>query len=283
MNCTKCSYLLWDLRECRCPECAEPFDVTHYAFQPACVHFACPHCEQHYLGMDDMGLPSPRRFDCLRCRESVDVATMSVHPLTDDAFGEPQIHGTPWDYRDRVGFLPALLDGVARLATQPGEYFRRATRSRGSQLFSILCAYLSAAVSIALFAFLIKGHVIGAASSAAFLADPRFWIGLAIGVPVVQIAWNYMYGFFIFAVLKLLGLPSGDFDRSVHAVAYGSAVLPALFLLPPVGLPWYINVVSSGVEHFNGTTRGRAVLAAIVPLLLAGNLVLCFLFATYLA
>jgi hypothetical protein len=247
------------------------------------VHFSCPHCDQRYVGKDETGLPAPRRFDCVACNQMVDVAVMSVHPLSDEAYGEPQNQGTPWDYRDRVGFIPALLDGVARLATQPREYFQRATRSRGSLLFSVICAYLSAGVSIALAMFLIKGHVIGTTSSAEFLADPRFWLVLAIGVPVLQVAWNYLFGFFIFAVLKLLGLQSGDFDRSVHAVAYGSAVLPALFLLPPVGIPWYINVVSSGVEHFNGTTRTRAILAVVVPLLLAGNLALCLLYATILA
>jgi hypothetical protein len=47
--------------------------------------------------------------------------------------------------------------------------------------------------------------------------------------------------------------------------------LPAVFLLPPIGLVWYVLVVTSGIEQLHSTSRSRALAATLIPMLLAGN------------
>ncbi|MFQ5428913.1 MAG: hypothetical protein ACE5E1_01275 [Phycisphaerae bacterium] len=284
MNCVGCDYLLWDLPENRCPECGLPFQVTDYAFAPKSVEFVCPCCDQTYqsadichpgfVDLDENGRPTPRRRSCIRCGRDLDVPAMRVRPVTEKARGEPLRDGTPWSARRRVGRVPAFFDGVARLATQPHEYFRLSHRVRndGALLFSVICAYVSVAALIGLLLLFQRTGLLGRASNTALAADPHLWVFLLLAIPAVQLGWAYVYGFFIYIVLRGMGLRASDWERSIRAVAYGSAVLPALMVLPPVGLPWYLNVVASGVEQYNATTRGRALLATLIPVLLIGNI-----------
>ncbi|MCG8405581.1 MAG: hypothetical protein MI923_10330 [Phycisphaerales bacterium] len=273
MNCVGCQYLLWDLPENRCPECGDPFDVTDYAFGRDSVQFLCDRCGQTYEGGDSLGLPNPRRFECVGCGHMLDVAKMRVRPITEDAFGEPLNYGTPWANRHQVGLVRAFLDSVARLAIQPGEYFRLSspTQNHGALLFSVLCAYMATVTLLAGIELLQRAGVVN--TSVSFF-EPKVLFIILTAVPFIQLVWNHLYGFFIHVILWSLGLQSCDFERSVRAVAFGNAVLPALLILPPIGLLWYIGVVSSGVEHFNATTRSRALLATLIPVLLLVNLAL---------
>ncbi|MEK6643785.1 MAG: hypothetical protein AABZ08_07730 [Planctomycetota bacterium] len=276
MNCVRCHYLLWDLPEDRCPECGLNFEVTDYAFQKQAVAFACRACGQSYTGNDEHGLPAPRRFTCTKCHAALDAAHLSAKPLNDQAVGESLRLGTPWEQRHRVGFVRAFLDGVSRLAMQPQEYFRlsSASHNHGELIFSVLCAYVAGAVLIGAIVLLQSGGLLAWLPDVRFALSTRFALILFTLVPLVQIAWNYVYGLLIQGVLAILGQQGSDYESSVRAVAFGSAVLPAVLLLPPIGVLWYIRVVSSGVEHLHHTTRSQALIATMIPMLLAGNILL---------
>lgn len=281
MNCVRCDYLLWNLPENRCPECGLTFEATDYAFPRQAVAFICRRCEQSYLGTDEQGLPTPRRFECVKCHEVVHAADMLVRPLREEVHGDPLRMGTPWEQRRRVGFFRAFLDGVARLAMQPGEYFRHssAAHNHGEGLFSILCAYIAAAVFLASIFCLQGGGLLKWLPDVRSVLTPRLMVLVLAAVPMIQLVWNYLYGLLIESVLMVLGRPGPQLELSVRAVAFGSAVLPAVLLFAPIGIVWYINVVSSGVENLHGTSRGQALAACLIPLLLAGNLLLCVTYA----
>lgn len=283
MNCVKCNYLLWDLPDNRCPECGHLFETTDYAFKPRSVHFICRACHQPYLGTDFDGLPYPRRFTCVNCGEALDAAHLMVHPLSPDALAEPTREGTPWELRDRVGTARAFVDGLTRLATQPGEFFRMSVASsgHGATLFSVVCAYIAVFMVAGVFTFFRKAGLINwLPDVGAWLAMPQGLVLLA-AIPLIQIGWNYLFGTLIQTVLWGLGQPGSELDQSVRAVAFGSAVLPAVFLLPPVGLLWYVFVVSCGIEHYQSTTRSRAVVATLIPMLLAANVALAVTYAVF--
>jgi len=273
MNCVQCDYLLWDLPQSRCPECGLGYEVTDYSFAPDAVHFVCNYCGQSYLGTDKQGLPQPRKFECVCCHQPLDAAQMIVRPIAEDAIGEPRHAGTPWQFRHRQGFFRGYVDGIARLALSPDEYFRLASGARedGAMMFSVLSAYVSAALFVAaLYLFRNSGL-------ATWLPNPARWVTFPgiiyfiCAVPFLHLAWTYLYGLLIQTVLWGLGLPKCEFDASLRAVALGSAVLPAVLLFPPVGLIWYLLVVRSGLEHLHATTSAKALAAAAVPMLLAAN------------
>lgn len=282
MNCVHCDYLLWDLPECRCPECGAGFEVTDYSFSKQSVHFICSHCGQSYLGTDERGLPRPSRFECVTCHQIIDAAHMAVRPIEDSARGEPLRFGTPWQDRSRVGLVPGFVDAVARLAIDPDEYFRRASANRndGAMFFSVLCAYVSTAVFLGVMVLFHRAGLAGWVPDVSVLFRWHWVLALIIAVPAIHFAWTYLYGLLIQAVLWGLGGARCEFESSVRAVALGSAVLPAVLLFPPIGLVWYLVVVCSGLEHFHETTKAKALTAATIPMLIAGNAGL-FLFLSY--
>jgi hypothetical protein len=141
-------------------------------------------------------------------------------------------------------------------------------------IFSVSCAYVAAAVLIGVVLLLQQTGVLTWLPNLAWLVRPKPIILLAVAVPMAQIVWNHAYGLFIQGVLAILGQQSSDYGSSVRAVAFGSAVLPAVLLLPPIGLLWYVNVVSSGVQHLHSTSKGQALIATMIPMLAAGNVLL---------
>lgn len=283
MNCPHCQYLLWELPEPRCPECGRAYETTDFAFPPGAVHFLCRDCGQPYLGDDDVGLPRPRTFACVRCGGAVEAARMPVRCVTDGVHGNPLRVGTPWEHRCRVGYIQSFVDGVARLCTQPGDYFRRCLGQDtfGAAVFSVACAYFGTAVFLGLVFLLHRCGLLGPLGFAAALLRPAALVVLAALIPVLTVGWTYVYSCLIQAVLWCLGQRRVELQRTVHAVALGSAVLPALLSLPLVGLPWYVAVVSTGVENLHQAPRPRALLAAALPVLAALNLALAAFLAAW--
>lgn len=81
MKCIKCDYPLWNLREPRCPECGESFDVRDWRYNSKHVAFLCTHCQQK-LGPYK---PGPIDKNCPGCDQLIDWSSVAVVPLIDDA------------------------------------------------------------------------------------------------------------------------------------------------------------------------------------------------------
>lgn len=280
MNCIRCQYLLWNLPENRCPECGLRFDVTDYLFEPGAVAFCCRACGHGRTGEGALGLPTRRHYACERCGAAVDAAETAVRPLRESASGEPMRMGSVWASRGRVGFLPAFLDVLVRLTTQPAEFFRQisAAPAGGATAFSILCAYLSAAVFVATLWGLQTLGFIAWGPNAKLLLEPRCLCLAVVAIPLAQVGWNHAYGFLIHGILRGLGARRADVERCVEVVAFGSAVMPALLLAPPIGIVWYLGVVTSGIEQLFNVPRVRALTASVLPLLVFGHVVMAAVF-----
>ena len=80
MKCIKCDYSLWNLRQPRCPECSELFDVRDWRFDSKYVAFLCTHCQQK-LGPYK---PGPIDKQCPSCDQLIDWACVTVEPLIVD-------------------------------------------------------------------------------------------------------------------------------------------------------------------------------------------------------
>ncbi len=273
MHCVRCQYLLWNLPESRCPECGLAFDVTDYAFRAGEVAFCCTSCGHGVSGEGALGLPLRHRYDCERCGQPVDVAIATVRPLVEGASAEAVRRGSPWAARGRMGTLAAFVEVLARLTTQPAEFFRQLSvaPASGAAGFSILCAYLSAAVFLLTLWGLQTLGFIAWGPNAKLLMQSRWALVALVAIPLTQVAWNYIYGFLIHGVLRGLGARKADVDRCVEVVAFGSAVTPAVLLVPPIGIVWYLRVVTSGIEQFFQVNRARALVASALPLLVFGH------------
>lgn len=275
MHCPDCRYMLFGLTAPRCPECGRGFETTDFAFRPGFVHFLCPHCRQAYAGNDEFGLPSPRNFQCVRCRKHVAASTMIVKPVRAGACGELLCFGNVWEHRAKVGLIRAFVDSLRRLVTAPREFFRESHFDlAAAHIFCCATAYLTAlmllVVWIAAFALDSGGDV----------PNPRLWLppieifALLFAIPAFALAWVYAYGLAMLLALRGLGREA-DLGPVASVAAYAGAVLPAL-ALPFIGGPWYVLVVASGLQEAAQISRGRAVLAALAPLVAFFGLIAAF-------
>lgn len=273
MNCAKCHYLLFGVSSGRCPECGVLFSATDFSFERSSVHFLCPHCQQRYLGTDALGLPFPRTFTCVRCKNVVNAAQMAVRPLREGVVGEPLRFGAIWERRSETGRIRAFLYTMTAVCTRPADFFRAAFASdrAGAVIFGVLAATLALAFWVALFllaCFLLGYHPTIAGPP---LRATIQLIATVVAFVTAVLVWMHLYAYSICFALRLMGQPEIDAESVVQVVAYANAVLPAI---PPICIFWNIAVVVVGLREVLAVRRGRAVIAAILLPLLTANLVL---------
>ncbi|MCK6455716.1 MAG: TFIIB-type zinc ribbon-containing protein [Phycisphaerae bacterium] len=278
MNCTRCGYLLFGLRENRCPECGAAFQTTDYAFPSGAVQFVCKGCGQAYLGADSFGLPFPRKFRCVQCHEVLDAADMMVRPIREGVTGEALRYGTPWDHLGRSRFAAAFVSSLTQLSTEGADFFRRAhLLDRGSAVtFGVWAAGVAGAFWLAVIAGV---DALYRLSWWRPLPGMSWWWSIIVGGAAYLIGaalWMHLYAAVMWVVLRASGERRADFDSLVQVVAFATAVWPAM-ILPLVGVPWYVMLVATGLRSALEVSRGRAMIAAVFPLLLAANVVLAWL------
>jgi hypothetical protein len=200
---------------------------------------------------------------------------MRVRPVREDAVGVHRSRGAPWQRRGGLGAVRGYVDAVARLSLSPDEFFRRidGCRQDGAVAFSIMCAYVATAI-VLLVTWILQSTGIINGGVWPTAVRPSVLVLLLAAIPLIQSAWVFVYGLSIQAILRGFGHRGCDFDVSIRVVALGSAVLPAALIFPPLGLIWYLGVICCGIRQLQHTSAWRALVAAVIPILFAGNLVL---------
>jgi hypothetical protein len=202
----------------------------------------------------------------------------------------PPAGGTPWERRDEIGFVSALIETTKEVLTAPTAFFRAmpVTGGIGSPLlYAVVVGWLGILVSAVYGGvFLVVG---GAARSSAFgpLADrpelARFmemfstWIGLVIQVvfgPVFIVIGVFVGAAITHLFLLLLGGADQGFEATFRVMAYAHAAR-ILTIVPLCG--GVIALVWSLVIHIIGLAEAQRIPAwkAAIAVLLPGVLVCC--------
>jgi hypothetical protein len=270
----------------------------------------CPHCHH--------AIPDPPAGTCPNCGGDPRAASWppplpaGLSPATAQAAAPPPARassgagaahgpGIPWDERDRIGFVSALVETTRDVLTGPGAFFRAmpVTGGLGSPLlYAVIVGWIGLVASAfyqAIFRSVV-GSSLGALGSerpevAALLGWVEGWAGF-----VAQALFGGVFvviGVFITAgvlhlVLMLLGGARRGFEATFRVVTFSQAT-SVLFLVPfcgqLVGLIWTLVLHVLGLAEAHQIGHGRAVAAVLLPILLvccccAG---LAFLFAGAIA
>lgn len=270
MRCQHCQYILWGLSEPRCPECGTGFDLRDFAFEPASVAFACPHCGHLHAGQGKHHQPgSEDQVVCRKCEKPMDVASMSVVPLREDANAIPSCL-TPWEryWMSRIGwwkqwrakgFVRAWLRRVigleldrALLATcwrsmlTPTEQalsIGRYSRAGRGNIFALLTSLTASILHVLMMAAFLAIVALPLALAGHWHAGLKEWMLLMAMVGLE--ATLLINGWFAVTLISELathlgvlvtGPHRGDLRRTALAVAYGQG--PAIVAaIPLFGLP----------------------------------------------
>jgi hypothetical protein len=191
--------------------------------------------------------------------------------------------GTPWDQRDRIGLLTALVDTTRLVLTRPGEFFRSMPVSGGiggPLLYAVIIGWLglvAASLYQAIFRSIVGSSLaalgdrpelaamIGWAESwAGFVAQVVFGgVFVAIGVFVVAAIVHLM--------LLLLGGARNGFEATFRVVSFSQATSLVLIvpfcgqLIAPV---WTLVVDVIGLAAAQRIGHGKAAAAVLLPIVL---------------
>jgi hypothetical protein len=268
----------------------------------------CPHCHH--------ALPDPPPGLCPNCGGDPQAAS-APPPLPPDpggaaapppaltrtpsGAGGPHRPGIPWDERDRIGILSALVETTREVLARPGAFFRAmpVTGGIGSPLlYAVIVGWIGLVASAfyqAIFRSVV-GSGLGAFGSerpeiVALLGWVEGWAGFvaqAVFGGVFVVIGVFIAAGILHVVLLVLGGARRDFEATVRVVSFAQAT-SILFVVPFCGQAvaglWTLVLYVLGLAEAHQIGHGKAAAAVLLPILVlccccAG---LAFLFAGAIA
>ena len=220
----------------------------------------CPRCQQP--------LPEPPARFCPHCGAEVPPATS----------------GTPWERRDRIGFLAGLVETTQQVFSRPAEFFRGMPVTGGlggPLLYGVAVGYvglLASAVYNATFQALVGPELFGLSRRGELeRLLPYLQGGLGLAMQLILGPLLIAIGLFIFAaivhlLLMLLGGAPRGFEATFRVGCYAEAaallrVIPFCGSLLSAACFLFFAII--GLSEAHGISKGRAAVAVLLPLLLA--------------
>jgi hypothetical protein len=217
----------------------------------------CPRCQQP--------LPDPPERFCPHCGAEL----------------SPVVRSTPWEQRDRIGLVSALVETTQQVFTRPTEFFRAMPVTGGlggPLLYGVIVGY----------AGLVAGAIYGAIFQA--VAGPRLFdmphrselekflpylqggMGLVFQIvlgPLLIAAGLFISSAILHLLLMLFGGAPRGFEATFRVRSYAEAA--SLFrLVPFCGTPIFVIysliLTIVGLSEAHGIGRGRAAAAVLLPL-----------------
>ena len=188
----------------------------------------------------------------------------------------------PWELRNQIGFVNAVVETVKLFATAPAEAWAR-TRVKNDLieplLFSIIVSWVGIVISN-IYGMMFKTSLLtmmpaeyrgrmgwlGASGGGSFfqmiLAPLFVAIGLFIGAGILHLCLMIVGG---------LSQSTAGFEGTFRVAAY-SAVADLAHVIPFVGgvvaFVWKLVLVVLGLVALHRTTQGKAVAAVLIPVVL---------------
>ncbi len=276
MRCRTCDHALWRTVGRTCPECGTPFTPSEFRFKPSTVAFRCPHCEQDYYGTDANGLLEPREFDCVRCGNHVRLDEMVLEPAAGRTEDQTVPRPNAWGERERIGLWKAWWRGTIAILFRPFEFGDTLPPNAGAGSafrYLLLCSIPVLALGLALGALMFLP--LGGAGGFGAVFGPQLAIGVAVSLAMLTFAG--VGGAIGHGTLALLGGTRQPLSRSIgcsffaHGATSLIGLVPCVSCIPFLTSIWWFSSFRLMLAGVHGCGRGKATLAALVPLLLMGT------------
>jgi hypothetical protein len=190
---------------------------------------------------------------------------------------------TPWEERERIGAVSALVDTTKLVLLSPSAFFRAMPVGGGigaPLLYAVIVGWIG--IVVASFYQAVFRSILGPGTSTfgerpelvAMVGFLQSWAGFAAQVVfggVMVVIGVFVWAGLLHLVLLLLGGARRDFEATVRVVCYSQAT-SLLFVLPfcgsPIAFAWSLVLYVIGLAHAHGIGRGKAAAAVLGPLFL---------------
>jgi hypothetical protein len=192
--------------------------------------------------------------------------------------------GTPWERREQLGLVPALVETTGQVLLHPADFFRRMPIAGGlgaPVVYALIVGYLGIFVQALYQAVLNIGlgsalRGFGARSPLGSLG-PALQGGAGLLLQMVLGPVFVLVGLFVGAgiyhlILMVIGQAKEGFEATLRVVAYGHAA-SVLMVLPFCGglvaVVWWVVIGIVGLSEAHRIGRGSAAVAVLAPIVLA--------------
>jgi|GEM_PF-623845 len=209
----------------------------------------------------------------------------------------PTPPGNPWDQRDKLGFVPALIENVKLFALNPSEAWARTRRTGdyvGPVIFGVLIGWVGYILSW--FWSLLLGNALNTWMMSMMPPEAREQMGMSM---MMSGGASFLWVIF-YPILGLIGIGIGSLilhgcamlvgataesdaglEGTVRVVCF-AAVANLASIVPLVGgligLVWIIFLLTLGVSTLHRTSQGKALLAVLLPLIVCCVCCAAFMF-----
>ncbi len=261
-----------------CPMCQQPLPETPVRY--------CPNCGADLTASP---LPPDQAPPAPTLPPTPPPASLPPPSAEQEAWAPPpplvarRPAANPWEDRDRLGLLTALVETTRQVLTSPTAFFRAMPVSGGigsPLLYAVIIGWLG--LIVASFYQAVFRSLMGSAFSTlgerpevtALVSWVEGWTGF-----VMQVALGGMFvviGVFVGAgivhlMLLLLGGARSGFEATVRVVSFAQAT-SVLFLIPfcgqLVGAVWTLVLYVIGLAEAHRIGHGKAAVATLLPLVL---------------
>jgi hypothetical protein len=194
--------------------------------------------------------------------------------------GPPSVEPVPWESRDRLGIVNAWVENLKLFVLNPQDAFRRAAGGKKGDFLSPLLWAVILATLVSVVSWL--WSFVFTAPMLPMMGDERFAAPLAMMMgggffQVIMAPILAAIGLFIWTAISHLALmlvgglerSSWGFEGTLRSVGYAytaqlANVVP--FVGPLIALVWVVVLLVVGYQSVHQTSQGRAIAAALLPL-----------------
>ncbi len=241
----------------------------------------CPNCQAL--------LPEPPERYCPSCGADLELVPTSPPPLPASTWAPAggAREGIPWERRDRIGFVAALVETTQRVLTAPADFFREMPTTGGIAsplLYAVILGYAGIVVN-AIYDFVLTTVMgtsfgslsgLGGDNEAMGRLMPFISGGVGLGFqlilgPVFLVVGLFLVSGIVHLALMALGGGGRGFEATFRVASYSEAA--AVFYIIPIcgqllGGIYMIVLMIIGVSEAHGISRGKAAAAVLLPILL---------------
>lgn len=253
------------------------------------IELVCPFCNFSSKVSEKRIPPGATKAVCPRCREKFEIPVIDAKVLSDSDAGltpgshepytkapeeDPPREGSPWENRDRLGMIRAILATIKGALFSPQGFYkglRSGTSIRESFAFGLLLGTLGSMSGVFWSAFMIQEGTLKFPLSGFEQIDPgMFFLVLFIVVPLWVAVNMLLYSGLLHLFLLMVRGGTGGFSSTFQVVAYSQAA-QAWGLVPVfgswVGGLWQIVVQIIGLKEIHDTSYFRIFIAFLLPLI----------------
>ena len=218
---------------------------------------------------------------CPRCQQPLPDPPERFCPHCGAELSSPVVRSTPWEQRDRIGLVSALVETTQQVFTRPTEFFRAMPVTGGlggPLLYGVIVGYVglvAGAIYGAIFQAVAGPHLFAMPHRGElekFLPYLQGGMGLVFQIvlgPLLIAAGLFISSAIPHLLLMLFGGAPRGFEATFRVRGYAEAA-SLLRLIPFCGTPIFVIyllvLTIVGLSEAHGIGRGRATAAVLLPL-----------------